>query len=63
MIAQNALGYSDLVSINFKTSILSYGIVLKIPLREFVSEEDMITALSKTLRITESRIIIMREES
>lgn len=63
MIAINALGYSDLVSLSFKTTILSYGIVLKIPLREFVTEEKMITALSKTLRITEDRIVIMRDES
>lgn len=39
MMASNALGYSDIVSINFKTSILSYGVVVKIPLREYVTEE------------------------
>lgn len=62
MVATNSLGFSDILTIRFKTTQLSYGVIVKIPLRYFVHESEMITALSKTLRIPESRLVNMRSE-
>lgn len=56
MVARSPLGISNLTSISFKTGKLSYGSIIRIPLivstlNNIVDPDDVITALSKTLRI------------
>lgn len=63
MLAKNGLGYSEVATLSFKTTVLSYGVILKVPIRSIVEEADIITAISKTLRITEDRVILMTKKS
>ncbi|KRW99610.1 hypothetical protein PPERSA_03411 [Pseudocohnilembus persalinus] len=63
LVAVSGLGYSELYTIQFKTDRLSYGIVFTIPILEIVDEADLIVAMSKTLRVTQDRLIIMRSQS
>jgi len=62
-VAKNGLGYSEVSTVNFKTAILSYGIIARIPLRSIVTPEFVVVALSKTLRITEDRLTVITKEA
>lgn len=57
MVMQNSFGFSEIFSYKFKTSRLSFGSIISIPLREIVPISDLIKALSLSLRIPESRFI------
>jgi hypothetical protein len=47
----NSMGYSKATSYKFKTKKLSYGYNLAIPIKNIVSIEKVIEALSMTLRV------------
>ncbi|KAL4505423.1 hypothetical protein ABPG72_002485 [Tetrahymena utriculariae] len=57
MVMQNSFGFSQILSYNFKTSRLSFGSIISIPVRDIVPSSDIIKSLSLALRIPESRII------
>ncbi|EAR88803.2 hypothetical protein TTHERM_00262990 (macronuclear) [Tetrahymena thermophila SB210] len=57
MVMQNSFGFSQIFSYNFKTSRLSFGSIISIPVRDIIPSSDIIKSLSLALRISESRII------
>lgn len=63
IIATNGVGYSELVKVSFKTAKLSYGVVIKVPIRTIVTEQVIRVAISKTLRVTEDRVIVLTKKS
>lgn len=50
---------SEVRSIVFKTQRLNFGSIVRVPLSNIVTESAIITAISKTLRISENRLVAL----
>lgn len=50
--AINPMGQSEVRELKFKTDRLSYGEIVRIPILSLITEKEILTALSQTIRIS-----------